>query len=1507
MVGCHTSFQRVMLILCFAMAACGGDVAESVGKTCAALDGTGVPAEHGICTSCHRLHVESSYPSLLERLCQECHVEGGPATAVATHSSRTTATTYGNWDLDCWSCHEPHKQSQNEAYGTTYGKLLRVNLAAEIKLIDPAGGGPYWPPLSISRTVASSDIRLTSTAEYVDGDASSTDDICQVCHEVTNNYGTGLAFNNHSQFGADAQPGGKCTNCHLHSNGFRSLGCTECHDQVQGSRRQIVGPGGDFEMASKHLPGPVTDDNCRVCHDMSKHTRGLVKLNDPDTGTPLAGTLTAFCLACHDGSPAAGWTFPGTASGSGYNKSTFAGSTHDTQLGGAGCMHCHNGHGSSYASLLKLQYVTTDYNQWSQGDGDYALCWKCHPEGNTVMGDNAFDDRHDKHVRSEDSPCYICHDVHASYDAGEPGLINLDLAVQQGYDSSYLNGSNGSTSYWKSGSRGYCEINCHGKEHDPKDYDPRGNPSTHCSNCHSQGNGYSHDPTPINCEYCHSSTRPALPHPDSGDCSTCHFDPGSTWLGALYDHSPTPLSCASCHETARPVSPHEQVLDCVECHFDPGVTWQGATYSHDPVPISCAACHESDRPVLPHNQTMDCVECHSSPGVTWVGGNYGHLPTPTACATCHETTRPVLPHNQTMDCANCHGDVGGAWANSITVYDHTPTPTACASCHEPNRPATSHITGGDCASCHSNPGGVWTGAVAGDCITCHDQSQGSRPQIVGIGGQFQMTSDHANGTVTSAMCLNCHYVKNHSLGIVELANPDDFSLWAGTQTAFCITCHDGTPPAGVVFSTATGTGYDKSTFVGSTHDQQFGGAACSHCHNGHGSNNASLLKQRYVKTDFNQWSQGDGDYALCWNCHPESSIVTGNNAFNDLHDKHVRSEDSPCYICHDVHASADAGEAGLINFSAPVQQSYNINYSGGTNASSSFYKSGSTGYCRVSCHGRGHSPESYQPLSSPATTCASCHSQGGGFSHSPTPLACEHCHTADRPVPPHPASGDCSTCHFAAGSTWLGATFDHNPVPTTCEACHVSDRPALNHDPTMDCVGCHTNPGVSWLGATVSHAPAPTACKNCHATSRPTVNHDPTVDCVGCHTNAGVSWLGATVSHSPAPASCADCHETTRPIAPHEQSLDCLDCHVANAGVTWLGAAYNHTPTPTECASCHSGDRPIAPHEQAIDCVECHTAPGVSWLTVSYSHSPPPTTCAGCHEGTRPATGHITSGECATCHSDPGGVWTGAVGGDCTSCHNQVQGTRPQIVGAGGEFQMASNHWAGTITSADCLNCHYVANHSLGTVELSNPDSISTVWAGTKTAFCLTCHDGTPPAGITFPTAGGTGYNKTGYTGSSHDGQLVQQGCLHCHKAHGSANGSLLSLKYVVTDNNQWTQGDGDYALCWQCHSESNVVMGNNVFEDFHDTHVRGDNSPCIICHDVHAGTDAGEPGLINMGYPISAGGYDISYIGGRNASTAFWTSGGNGFCYIMCHGKDHTPKDYNQGSATSTSCTPCH
>lgn len=150
-----------------------------------------------------------------------------------------------------------------------------------------------------------------------------------------------------------------CQECHVGKVGSDDFGtkegsCARCHPRegVYG-RRQILGPGGEFNMASKHFSGTVEDKQCLFCHDNSQHRTGVVSLIDPDSGgaKPWTGTRTDFCLTCHDGDPPAHISFPAESGGSGFDKMKFLSSA----LGQTeeGCSYCHMPHGSPYPALLK--------------------------------------------------------------------------------------------------------------------------------------------------------------------------------------------------------------------------------------------------------------------------------------------------------------------------------------------------------------------------------------------------------------------------------------------------------------------------------------------------------------------------------------------------------------------------------------------------------------------------------------------------------------------------------------------------------------------------------------------------------------------------------------------------------------------------------------------------------------------------------------------------------------------------------------------------------------------------------------------------------------------------------------------------------------------------------------------------------------------------------------------------------------------------------------------------
>ncbi len=259
-----------------------------------------------------------------------------------------------------------------------------------------------------------------------------------------------------------------CAMCHVGKMGTDTFDvkkdqCSGCHKREgKFGRRKIFGADGDFDKASKHIPGMINDSECLKCHDQSAHGDGQVSLIDPHSDGKKAwtGSRTAFCLTCHDNN----------ADGL-HDKSSFGKSVHGKKLGENACSHCHNSHGSENRALLKRPYAIS--GKAANGDitAGYALCWSCHDEAKVMGAENAFGKLHDKHVKKKNVPCIACHDVHGGADEGKPGMIDLAYGIEKGSGAQYIDHRDASTSFGleSGGQEGYCYIQCHQK-HAPKKY-----------------------------------------------------------------------------------------------------------------------------------------------------------------------------------------------------------------------------------------------------------------------------------------------------------------------------------------------------------------------------------------------------------------------------------------------------------------------------------------------------------------------------------------------------------------------------------------------------------------------------------------------------------------------------------------------------------------------------------------------------------------------------------------------------------------------------------------------------------------------------------------------------------------------------------------------------------------------------------------------------------------------------------------------------------------------------
>jgi len=209
--------------------------------------------------------------------------------------------------------------------------------------------------------------------------------------------------------GQNAGPDSISSRSNSNGGNLAFLDCSRCHTDPWGSRRAVIGDQGDFaansSISSHHVAGGSDPANtqCLVCHDISQHMGGVVRLINADTSAVIPydssnpSGIESFCLSCHDSNGAAGDMSPfsdgETIGAVPYRMSaeikTYWNKTYGHQQQGLTCLGngspgtgCHsNGHGSNYVGILANNLtlpnlVPVAYN--STHEGHYELCFSCH-------------------------------------------------------------------------------------------------------------------------------------------------------------------------------------------------------------------------------------------------------------------------------------------------------------------------------------------------------------------------------------------------------------------------------------------------------------------------------------------------------------------------------------------------------------------------------------------------------------------------------------------------------------------------------------------------------------------------------------------------------------------------------------------------------------------------------------------------------------------------------------------------------------------------------------------------------------------------------------------------------------------------------------------------------------------------------------------------------------------------------------------------------------------------
>lgn len=721
-----------------------------------------------------------------------------------------------------------------------------------------------------------------------------------------------------------------------HFDGIRGPGITECtvchpdNEQTHTPRDGVVLFADGEDLAGTGV--------CNGCH-------GATAQSKPAWGGSVA------CLDCHNTSHPGNTRKDGTGlsapamdryystSGHGVPTETEFAYTRNRGAGLGNCLPCHESYptqGRHISGVLgdytRLASVPSDELAYTAATSE--LCLTCHRPGQDATGPLGLDAAAEAMVHSAGvSGNYgtLAEAAHAF-----PAYGDLDnWAAHPGYGCETCHNPHGTANL------AMIREAVEGRLGGESGASPVVLTATSPGWAQAEGNGI--------CQACHRAGGPAHPdtaHPGNhnldADCRSCHKTHSDTFRPAVQESS-----CLACHATAQGTRRAVVADFMLRSHHVVG----GATDS------DCVVCHDASR--------------HGSGTVRLrVAGG------PTVEYTSNAALEPF--------CLGCH-DADGADGDLFPFSDNRPVPNIAVGWNAASHKAAGLSCMGDgTTGCHGNGHGslkkhllaqphlpptapAYAEEEEGFCYQCHDANG---PAGSNIQAQFALAHRHDVAHADQAEhgskleCVNCH---NPHLATSQhpLIDPDQrTTAWTEGETGFCLKCHDGAAPAGVIFpGQSPGTGYNKGRFAGTPHDGS--GKTCGNCHAPHGSAEVSLKTRRYDQLDSVTWSFGSPSYSLCWQCHDEAKTVrsssgtNANNAFGTRHDKHVRGERASCIICHDVHFSYDAGEDGLISYVYPVKKGWSFSL-GSQTQSSAFRDTGANrGSCYLTCHGETHNPLNY--------------------------------------------------------------------------------------------------------------------------------------------------------------------------------------------------------------------------------------------------------------------------------------------------------------------------------------------------------------------------------------------------------------------------------------------------------------------------------------------------------------------------------------------------------------------
>jgi hypothetical protein len=399
---------------------------------------------------------------------------------------------------------------------------------------------------------------------------------------------------------------------------------------------------------------------------------------------------------------------------------------------------------------------------------------------------------------------------------------------------------------------------------------------------------------------------------------------------------------------------------------------------------------------------------------------------------------------------------------------------------------------------------------------------------------------------------------------------------------------------------------------------------------------------------------------------------------------------------------------------------------------------------------------------------------------------------------------------------------DNGPYNGACQSCHTD-------------VSYHTNDGLTDYDHNVDEPLK--ACNECHtheAGFKPVAGGT----CFTCHSPGGpgtdtrrevISEFSLTSHHADnvSLADCEVCHDQSQHPGGGVRLWNVDDPGNTTASIVLTGDPLTNATEAAKladfCIACHDGDGAngnSTPFSDAITVPQIDTA---GWVGSSHAVA---ATCFGdgtfgCHSSghgseknnmladylvapTSPSFTEEEEGFCYNCHSVAGGAQSDVETPFATATNwviNPVSYTANLNINDRHDVHFSDQLVSGA--KLECVSCHNVHTVTAANPLIADPDPSDGRVPGTgavlstgnfMTEWCLDCHDGDYPAGVTAPTnpldnirssyltnTHGEGNGSVGTLESGY-GYVVDSTvqCMDCHTFHVSGKQNYYHLKDIV-------------------------------------------------------------------------------------------------------------------------------